>query len=133
MVMSMALTLRTAWCRRFSIPDRSGDLLGHAGRDARRGLPGLASVDAGWHPDQFGEAGAEGAQRRAADGEADLGDAHVATTEQRHGPFDAPGHEVAVGRLAVGEAELPAEVPGRHVRASSQRLDVERLRVLTVD
>jgi hypothetical protein len=33
----------------------------------------------------------------------------------------------------VGELELAGEVPGRHVRASGERLDVERLRVLPVD
>ena len=38
----------------------------------------LAPVDAGRHADQLGEARAEGAQRRAADREADLGDAEVA-------------------------------------------------------
>jgi hypothetical protein len=36
-------------------------------------------------------------------------------------------------RLAVGERELAAEVPGRHVRAAGERLDVQRLRVLPVD
>ena len=51
----------------------------HPLRRARRPAP----IDAGRHTDQLGEAGAEGAQRRAADLEADLGDAEVATTQQR--------------------------------------------------
>jgi hypothetical protein len=53
--------------------------------------------------------------------------------QQRHRALDAPRHEVSVGRLAVGEAELAAEVPGRHVRAAGEGLDVQRLRVLAVD
>ena len=118
---------------RFSIPDRSRDLLGHARRHARRRARRLLPVDAGRHADQLGEAGAERAQRRAADLEADLGDAEVAATQQRHRPLDAPRHEVAVRRLAVGQPELAAEVPGRHVRVARERLDVQRLRVLAVD
>ena len=134
MVMSMAITLSATRRRCFSIPDRSRDLFRHT----RRTSP--PSPRAAWRrytlggiADQLGEASAEGAQRRAADREADLGDAEVAATQQRHGPLDAPRHQVAVRRLAVGEPELAAEVPGRHVRAAGQRLDVERLRVLPVD
>ena len=102
------------------------------------GIPAVARaasapVGAGRHADQLGEAGAEGAQRRAADREADLGDAEVAAAQQRHRALDAPRHQVAVRRLAVGELELAAEVPGRHVRAAGERLDVQRLRVLPVD
>jgi hypothetical protein len=59
---------------------------GHSRRRVRR----LAPVGAGRHTGQFGEARAEGTQRRAADREADLGDAEVTTTQQRHRPFDAP-------------------------------------------
>src|SRR5690242_3081785 len=86
-------------CRRqpsggFSIPDRSGHLLGHAGRHPRGAVRRVAPVDAGRHADQFGEARAEGAQRRAADLEADLGDAEIAAAQQRHGTLDAPGHQV---------------------------------------
>src|SRR3990170_2519804 len=69
MVMSMAVMLGAARDRRFSIPDRSGHLFRH---------------------DQLGEATAEGAQRRAADLETDLGDAEVATAQQRHRALDAP-------------------------------------------
>ena len=122
-----------AGAARFSIPDRSGHLLGHARRHPRRRARGLAPVGAGRHADQLGEARAERAQRRAADREADLGDAEVAAPQQRHRPLDAPRHQVAVRRLAVGEPELAAEVPGRHVRAAGERLDVQRLRVLAVD
>src|SRR5206468_5127305 len=82
---------------------------------------------------QLGESGAERAQRRAADLEADLGDAEVATTEQRHRALDAPRHQVGVRGLAVGEPEPAAEVPGRHVSTEGERLDVQRLRVLPVD
>ena len=101
------------------------------------GIPAVAlrlraPVGAGRHADQLGEASAERAQRRAADREADLGDAEVAATQQRHRALDAPRHQVAVRRLAVGEPELAAEVPGRHVRAARERLDVQRLRVLPV-
>jgi hypothetical protein len=79
MVMSMAGTLVPARGGRFSIPDRSGDLLGHARRHPRRRARRLPAVDAGRHADELGEARAEGAQGRAADLEADLGDAEVAT------------------------------------------------------
>jgi hypothetical protein len=58
---------------------------------------------------------------------------YVLRRTQRHRAFDAPGHQVAVRRLAVGEPELAAEVPGRHVHAAGERLDVQRLRVLPVD
>src|SRR6266545_4173631 len=133
MVMSMAVMLGAARGRRFSIPDRSGHLFRHARRHPRRRARRLAPVDAGRHADQLGEAAAEGAQRRAADREADLGDAEVATAQQRHRALDAPRHQVAVRRLAVGEPELAAEVPGRHVRAAGERLDVQRLRVLPVE
>src|SRR3977135_2798119 len=86
----------------------------------------MAPVGAGRHTDQFGEATAEGAQRRAADRETDLGDAEVATTQQRHRALDAPRHQVAVRRLAVGEPGLAAEGPRRHVRAAGERGAVSR-------
>src|SRR5437762_6098153 len=108
MVRLMTATLAAALRRRFSIPDRSRHLLRHARRHARRGAVRLAAVDAGRHADELGEAGAEGAQRRATDLEADLGDAEVATAQQRHRALDAPRHQVAVRRLAVGEPELAA-------------------------
>src|SRR5690242_2594842 len=88
---------------------------------------------AGWHAHELGEPGAEGAERLAAHREADLGDAQVTPSQQCHGALDAAGHDVPVGRLAVGLAELTAEVSGRHVGTPRQGLDVERLRVLTVD
>ena len=50
-------------------------------------------------------------------------DAEVATTQQRHRPRDAPRHQVAVRVLSVGEPELAAEVPGRHVRAAGEGLE----------
>src|SRR5664279_2117337 len=131
--MSMTLTLTAAGDRRFSIPDRSGHLFRHARRHPRRRERRVAPIGPGRHTDQFGEATAEGAQRRAADRETDLGDTEVATTQQRHRALDAPRHQVALRRLAVGEPELAAEVPSRHVRAAGERLDVQRLRVLPVD
>src|SRR4051794_270527 len=133
MVRSMALTLRARGHGRFSIPDRSRHLLDDARRDPGRGTRRLAAVDARRHADELGEARAEGPERRAADREADFGHAQVAAAQQRHRALDAPRHEVAVRRLPVGEAELAAEVPGRHVRAARERLDVERLGVLAVD
>src|SRR5215217_4832983 len=129
----MAVILRAARGRRFSIPDRSCNLFRHAGGHPRRRARPLAPIDAGRHTDQLAEASAEGANRRAADRKTDLRDAEIATTQQRHRALDAPRHEVAVGRLAEGAPELAAEVPGRHVRAAGQRLDVQRLGVLPVD
>src|ERR1700710_2939128 len=133
MVMSMTLTLDAARGPRFSIPDRSADLLLNTRRQARGPAGRLAPVGTGRYTDQLGEACAEGAQRRAADREADLGDAEVAPTQQGHRALDAARHQVAVRRFAVGEPELAAEGPGRHVRAPGERLDVQRLRVLPVD
>jgi len=57
----------------------------------------------------------------------------VTTTQQRHRALDAPHHQIAVRRLAVRAPELAAEVPGRHVHAAGERLDVQRLRALPVD
>src|SRR2546425_6792064 len=133
MVMSTAVMLAAARDLRFSIPDGSGHLFRHARRHPRRRARRGAPVGAGRHTDQFGKASAEGAQRRAADCETDVGDAKVAAPQQRHRPLDAPRHHVAVRRLAVGDPELAAEVPGRHVRAAGERLDVQRPRVLPVD
>src|SRR5918998_1081024 len=106
MVIFMAGTLFAARNGRFLIPDGSGHLLGDARGHPDGGARLLLAVDARRHADEFGEAGAEGAERGAADLEADFGDAEVAATQQRHGALDAPRHEVAVRRLAVGPAEL---------------------------
>src|SRR5262245_31088212 len=133
MVMSMAPMLGVARLRRFSIPDRAGHLLDHAGGDPRHLAGRLVPVDARRYADQLGEARAEGAQGRATDLEADLGDAAVAAAQQRHRALDAPCHEVAVRGFAERVAELPAEMSGRHVFATGERLDVERLRVLPID
>jgi hypothetical protein len=119
--------------RRFSIPDRSGHLFRHTRWHPRRRPRRLAPVGAGRHTDQLGEAAAEGAQRRAADREADLGDTEVATTQQRHRALDASRHQIAIRRLAVGAPELAAEVPGRHIHAAGERLDVQWVDVLPVD
>ncbi len=53
--------------------------------------------------------------------------------QQRHGALDPSCHQVAVRGLAEGKLELAAEVPGRHVRAAGQGLDVQWLGVLPVD
>src|SRR5215207_5523579 len=95
--MSMAGTLDAARHRRFSIPDRSRHLLRDARWHARRGARRVAPVDAGRHTHELREATAERAKRRAADLEADLGDAEVAAPQQRHRALDAARHEVAVG------------------------------------
>src|SRR5438045_9287264 len=105
MVMSMAAMLGAARRRGFSIPDRSRHLLGHTRRHARHRPRYEALIGAGRHPDQFGEAAAERAERRAADLETDLGDVEIALAQQRHRALDAPRHEVAIRRLAVGEPE----------------------------
>src|SRR3954451_18483401 len=133
MVMCMAATLSGACAPCFSIPDRSGDLLRLACRHPRRLTDRVAPIRAGGYADQLGETRAEGAQRRAADLETDFGDAEVAAAQQRHRALDASRHQVAVRRLTVGEPELAAEVPGGHVHAAGERLDVQRLRVLPVD
>src|SRR4051812_35380715 len=130
--MSMAMKLVAAGSQRFSIPDRSRHLLCDARRHPRHRARGLFAIDAGRHADKLREARAERAQRRAANLEADLRDAELATPQQRHRSFDAPRHQVRVRRLAIGEAELTAQVPRRHVRAARERLDVKRLRVLAV-
>ena len=83
---------------RFSIP-RSGDLLFDARRQSRRRVGSAAPIGATRHTHQLGEAGAERAERCAADREADLGGAHVAAPEQRHRALDAPRHVVRVRRL----------------------------------
>src|SRR5262249_39008027 len=115
------------------IRDRPGDLFRRAGGHRRRRARRVAPVGTWRHTDQFGETSGEGTQRRATDRETDLGDAEVAAAQQRHRALNPPRHQVAVRRFAVGEPELAAEVPGRHVRAAGERLDVQRLRVLPVD
>src|SRR5918994_5668079 len=102
MVMSMAVSLLAAPCPHFSIPDRSAHLFRHARHHPRRRARRLAPIDAGRHTNQLTEASAEGAKRRAANLETDLGDAELATTQQRHRALDAPRHQVGVRRLAVG-------------------------------
>jgi hypothetical protein len=56
-----------------------------------------------------------------------------AVRRQDDGAFDAPGHYIGVGRLAVGASELAAEVPSLDVGAAGQRLEVQRLGVVSVD
>src|SRR5947207_14372606 len=109
MVMFMAARLVRLGDPRFSIPDRSRNLFGHTGWNPVHRARRLVRVRARRHTDEFGEAGAEGAQRRAADRETDICDAEAATAQQRHRALDAPSHQVAVRRLTVREPELAAE------------------------
>src|ERR1044072_8683928 len=106
---SMTVKLDDLGGRRFSIPDRSGHLLDDARRHPHGGACRVAPGGARRHAEELGEARAEGAQRRAADLEADLGDAEVAATQQRHRALDPSRHEIGVGRLAVREPERAAE------------------------
>lgn len=92
-----------------------------------------AFVGAGRYPDKFGKPGAEGPQGRTTDGEAYVCDGHIGLPQERHCPFYPPGHQVTVGRLAVGAAKLPAEVAGGHVDATGQGFNIERLRILPVN
>src|SRR6059058_3448688 len=133
MVMFMAARLVRPGHPRFLISDRSRDLLRHARRYPGHRPGFLTRVRAWRNTDEFGEAGAEGAQGRTADRETDLGEAEAATTQQRHRALDAPSHQVAVRRFAVRDPELAAEMAGRHVRVAGEGLDVERLGVLPVD
>ena len=111
MVMSMAVRLAAARGRRFSIPDRVWSLV--SPRTATS-LPSPAppAPMAPGHPDQLGEATAEAASEAQPTGK-QASEAAVATTQQRDRALDASGHQVAVRRLAVGQAELAAEVPAR--------------------
>src|SRR5215470_4361023 len=111
MVISMAARLMRVGDLRFSIPDRSRDLLGHARWYSGHGARFPARVCARRHTNQFGEAGAERAERRAAHREADLRDGEAAATEERHRALDPPSHQVAVGRFTERCPELAAEVP----------------------
>src|ERR1700744_6297811 len=101
--MFMAVTLAPLGARRFSIPDRSCHLLCHARGDPGSRARRLASIATGRHAEELAEAAAEAAERRAADGEADLGDAELAGPQQRHRALDPERHQIPVGRLAVGE------------------------------
>ena len=69
----------------------------------------------------------------AADLETDLGDAEISAAQQRHRPLDPPRHQVSIRRLSVGQAELPAQMPRRHVHIAREGLDIQRFRVLAID
>ena len=86
------------------IPARPRDGLGEAGRDRCRGPVVAVAVGARRLADELGETRAERAQRRTSDRHADLGDAEVASPQERLRPLDASGHQIAVRRLAVGRA-----------------------------
>src|SRR5690349_5810995 len=128
----MPTTLGEPGGRRFSKPTRLPQPREHAARDGggRPVVPG--AVGGRRLADQGGEAGAERAQRGATHPEAGLGDADVTAAQQRLGPLDPAGHEIAVRGFAVRGPEAAAEVTGRHVRRPGQRGHVERLGVVAV-
>ena len=53
-------------------------------------------------------------------------------TQQVHGPFNAPGQQVGIGRLAVGPLELARKVRGGHHCLAGHRRDIQRLIVVPV-
>ncbi|KZS70594.1 hypothetical protein A4G29_05850 [Mycobacterium kansasii] len=57
----------------------------------------------------------------------------LAATQERHRALDAPRHEIRIRRFAIGQLELAAEMPGRHIHASGERVDGQRLCILAVD
>lgn len=92
-----------------------------------------APIDVRRYARQLGEVRTEDARREAADRTTGLRDAEVAVAQQDGRAFDTTGHQVCVRRPAVGQPELLAEQPGRHVRGAGERFDVQWLRVLPVD
>lgn len=129
----MTATLGEGRARRFSIPDRSRHLFRNAGRHSRRSLGRLPAICAGRYPDEFREARTERTQRRAPDFEAHFGHREFPTTQQRHRTLDPSGHEIRVRRFTICAPKLTTEVPGRHVYPAGEVLDVQRIRILTVD
>src|SRR3712207_8351705 len=67
---------------------------------------------------ELGEPRAEGAERRAADREADLRDGEIAAAQQRHRPLDPARHEVGVRRLAVGADRKSTRLNSSHANIS---------------
>jgi hypothetical protein len=84
------------------------------------------------HADQLGEPRAERAQRREPDRETDLGHTGATTSQHRCGALDAASHEIAVRRLTERKTELPTEMAGRHVNATSERIDIQRSSELAI-
>ena len=82
--------------------------------------------------DDLGEARTERAERRAADGDAGVGD-RLPLTEKCLGPLDASRHQIGVGSLAVRRAELAREVRGGHQCGTRHGRDIEGQRVVAVD
>jgi peptide/nickel transport system permease protein len=83
----------------------SRDLFRDAGRHVAGGPASPLSVGAGRHAHELREPRAEGAQRGAPHGEADVGHGQVRAAQQRHGALDPARHEVRVRRLPVREAD----------------------------
>jgi hypothetical protein len=81
--------------------------------------------------DDLGEARAERAERRAAYGDAGVGD-RGSLTQKSFSAFDASRHEIGVRGLAIRGTELAREVRRRHERGTRYRRDIEGLRVVAV-
>src|SRR4029077_11744670 len=95
-LISMSPTLRRPAGLRFFDPARSGPVFGDARGDHRGGVVAPGPVGAWRLPDDLGEPGAERSERGTADLHAHVGHGKVAAAQQRHGPLDPPGHQVAV-------------------------------------
>src|SRR5438874_735566 len=112
---------------RFFISDRFCPHLDEAGEDDRCCLMTSRAISAGRLTDELGKARAERAQRSTADSEARVGDRHVAAPEERFGPLDPAGHQIAIRALVERGLEAAGEVAGRHGGRPSKGRDVERL------
>src|SRR5712691_3574765 len=121
-----ATTLGALRRNRFFISDRFCHHHDDAGRDEFDRRVAARPVGAGRLADQIGEARAERAQRRTPNREARIGDRHVAAPEERFGPLDPSGHEVAVRALAERSLEAPREVACRHRGRQRKGGHVER-------
>jgi hypothetical protein len=88
---------------------------------------------AGWRlANDLPEHAAECPQAGKADVHADVGDAAVSLTQEKHGAFHAPPLKVPMRRLAEDGAEAPDEVSFRDMGDRSHGADIERLGVGTV-
>src|SRR5690242_8220369 len=87
----------------------------------------------GWRPAVSArEAGSEGADALEAYGEADVRDSAVGRAKQRRCPFQAPGQEVCVRRLAERASEFAAEMCTRETRDAGKIVDLQGFDVASV-
>src|SRR5947209_16097079 len=112
---------------RFFISDRFCPHLYDTGEDDGRCLMTSRAISAGRLTDELGKARAERAQRRTADSEARVSDRHVSAPEERFGPLDPAGHQIAIRALVERGLEAAGEVAGRHGGRPSKGRHVERL------